>query len=201
MKRNWYAAIILLALCVLLFRAGQYVDRTTAGMQRQLEAAYALAEQGDYPAARRAYSRAANRALRSTQVLGLLVRRNILDQLNQTLAVLPPFDSLVARSLLLVGAIVLNALATGMYIGAGFGPGPRDGLMTGLHARTGWSLRGIRTVIEVSVLLIGWMMGGKLGVGTVLYALTIGPLIQLCLPWFHQPVARKALAKPGEAIS
>ena len=83
MKRNWYAAIILLALCVLLFRAGQYVDRTTAGMQRQLEAAYALAEQGDYPAARRAYSR-------STQVLGLLVRRNILDQLNQTLAVLPP---------------------------------------------------------------------------------------------------------------
>ena len=62
MKRNWYAAIILLALCVLLFRAGQYVDRTTAGMQRQLEAAYALAEQGDYPAARRAYSRAANRA-------------------------------------------------------------------------------------------------------------------------------------------
>lgn len=87
MKRNWYAAIILLALCVLLFRAGQYVDRTTAGMQRQLEAAYALAEQGDYPAARRAYSRAANRALRSTQVLGLLVRRNILDQLNQTLAV------------------------------------------------------------------------------------------------------------------
>ena len=90
MKRNWYAAIILLALCVLLFRAGQYVDRTTDGMQRQLEAAYALAEQGDYPAARRAYSRAANRALRSTQVLGLLVRRNILDQLNQTLAVLPP---------------------------------------------------------------------------------------------------------------
>ena len=111
---------------------------------------------------------------------------------NATLAVLPPLDSLVARSLLLGGA---------MYIGAGFGPGPRDGLMTGLHARTGWSLRGIRTAIEVSVLLIGWMMGGKFGVGTVLYALTIGPLIQLCLPWFHQPAARKALAKPGEAIS
>ena len=120
---------------------------------------------------------------------------------NATLAVLPPLDSLVARSLLLAGTIVLNALATGMYIGAGFGPGPRDGLMTGLHARTGWSLRGIRTAIEVSVLLIGWMMGGKFGVGTVLYALTIGPPIQLCLPWFHQPAARKALAKPGEAIS
>ena len=94
MKRNWYAAIILLALCVLLFRAGQYVDRTTAGMQRQLEAAYALAEQGDYPAARRAYSRAANRALRSTQVLGLLVRRTILDQLNQTLPPCAEADSL-----------------------------------------------------------------------------------------------------------
>ena len=114
---------------------------------------------------------------------------------NATLAVLPPLDSLVARSLLLAGAIVLNALATGMYIGAGFVPGPRDGLMTGLHARRGWSLRGIRSAIDVSV------MGGKFGVGTVLYALTIGPLIQLCLPWFHQPAARKALAKPGEAIS
>ena len=69
MKRNWYAAIILLALCVLLFRAGQYVDRTTAGMQRQLEAAYALAEQGDYPAARRAYSRAAMETQRAcTQI-------------------------------------------------------------------------------------------------------------------------------------
>jgi uncharacterized membrane protein YczE len=61
---------------------------------------------------------------------------------NATLAVLPPMESLVLRSLMLIGAIVLNALATGMYIGAGFGPGPRDGLMTGLHARTGWSLRG-----------------------------------------------------------
>ena len=96
-----------------------------------------------------------------------------------TLAVLPPLESLVARSALLVVAIVLNAIATGMYIGAGFGPGPRDGLMTGLHARTGWSLRGIRTAIELSVLLIGCLLGGKFGVGTVIYALSIGPLIQL----------------------
>lgn len=79
-----------------------------------------------------------------------------------TLAVLPPLESMVARSALLVGAIVLNAIATGMYIGAGFGPGPRDGLMTGLHARTGWSLRGIRTAIELSVLLIGWLLGVNL---------------------------------------
>ncbi len=113
-----------------------------------------------------------------------------------TLAVLPPLESLVARSALLAGAIVLNAIATGMYIGAGFGPGPRDGLMTGLHARTGWSLRGIRTAIELSVLLIGWLLGGKFGVGTVIYALSIGPLIQLCLPWFSQPVSRNAVSPP-----
>ena len=118
-----------------------------------------------------------------------------------TLAVLPPLESMVARSALLVGAIVLNAIATGMYIGAGFGPGPRDGLMTGLHARTGWSLRGIRTAIELSVLLIGWLLGGKFGVGTVIYALSIGPLIQLCLPWFSQPVSRNAVSPPREIVS
>ena len=120
---------------------------------------------------------------------------------NATLAVLPPMESLMLRSLMLIGAIVLNALATGMYIGAGFGPGPRDGLMTGLHARTGWSLRGIRTVIELSVLAIGWALGGTVGVGTVLYALTIGPLIQLCLPWFRQPTVRKTVTATGEAVS
>ncbi|HCT2245091.1 TPA: hypothetical protein OTQ89_000670 [Klebsiella pneumoniae] len=118
-----------------------------------------------------------------------------------TLAVLPPLESMVARSALLAGAIVLNAIATGMYIGAGFGPGPRDGLMTGLHARTGWSLRGIRTAIELSVLLIGWLLGGKFGVGTVIYALSIGPLIQLCLPWFSQPVSRNAVSPTREIVS
>ncbi|HBR0881470.1 TPA: hypothetical protein L9K38_003042 [Klebsiella pneumoniae] len=118
-----------------------------------------------------------------------------------TLAVLPPLESMVARSALLAGAIVLNAIATGMYIGAGFGPGPRDGLMTGLHARTGWSLRGTRTAIELSVLLIGWLLGGKFGVGTVIYALSIGPLIQLCLPWFSQPLSRNAVSPPREIVS
>ena len=101
------------------------------------------------------------------------------------LSVIPTLSDLLPRSALLAGAIVVNAIATAMYIGAGFGSGPRDGLMTGVHARTGWSVRSIRTVIELSVLLIGWLLGGTLGVGTVLYALTIGPLIQLCLPWFR----------------
>lgn len=105
------------------------------------------------------------------------------------LAVMPPLESLTARSALLAAAVIVNALATAMYIGAGFGAGPRDGLMTGLHARTGWSVRSIRTGIEVTVLLAGWAMGGTFGVGTVLYALTIGPLIQLCLPWFRVKTA------------
>ncbi|MDF3829466.1 hypothetical protein P3T83_17315 [Pseudocitrobacter sp. 2023EL-00150] len=111
-----------------------------------------------------------------------------------TLAILPPLESLVARSALLAAAIVVNALATGMYIGAGFGAGPRDGLMTGLHARTGWSVRVIRTTIELSVLVIGVLLGGTFGVGTVLYALAIGPLIQLCLPWFRQPSGTRSAA-------
>lgn len=102
------------------------------------------------------------------------------------LTFIPTIDSLVARSLLLISAVIVNALATGMYIGAGFGAGPRDGLMTGINARTGWSVRSVRTAIEVSVLLLGWVLGGTFGVGTVLYALSIGPLIQICLPWFRQ---------------
>lgn len=102
------------------------------------------------------------------------------------LTFIPAIDSLVARSLLLISAVIVNALATGMYIGAGFGAGPRDGLMTGINARTGWSVRSVRTAIEVSVLLLGWVLGGSFGVGTVLYALSIGPLIQICLPWFRQ---------------
>lgn len=107
------------------------------------------------------------------------------------LLVIPGFESLLARSGLLVSAVILNALATSLYIGAGFGAGPRDGLMTGIHARTGWPVRRIRTAIEVSVLLIGWLLGGTVGLGTVLYALAIGPLIQICLPWFrHQPRSR-----------
>ncbi|WP_151994888.1 membrane protein YczE [Buttiauxella massiliensis] len=113
------------------------------------------------------------------------------------LALMPPIESLVARSFLLFAAILVNAIATGMYIGAGFGSGPRDGLMTGINARTGWSLRSVRTAIELTVLLAGWLMGGTFGVGTVLYALAIGPLIQICLPWFRiVPRAQKNLVEP-----
>jgi uncharacterized membrane protein YczE len=87
-----------------------------------------------------------------------------------------------ARSVLLVGGIVLNGVAGGCYIGAGLGPGPRDGLMTGLVRHTGGSVRLIRTGIEVTVLLVGWALGGTVGIGTVLYAVSIGPLVHFFLP-------------------
>ena len=90
MKRNWYAAMILLALCLLLVWAGRYVDRTTAEMRQDVQAAYALAVQGNLPAARCAYEQVLAAARHSSELLNLLVRRNIIDQLNQTLAVLPP---------------------------------------------------------------------------------------------------------------
>ncbi len=100
-----------------------------------------------------------------------------------TLAVLAEPDSLALRVALMLGGIVLNGLATALYIGSQFGRGPRDGLMTGLARRTGWSLRLVRTGLEVTVVVIGLLLGGALGVGTVLYALAIGPLAQHMLPW------------------
>lgn len=112
------------------------------------------------------------------------------------LTVMPPLTSLAARCLMLMAAIILNAIATVMYICAGFGPGPRDGLMTGIHRRTGISLRLIRTVIEVTVLLTGWLAGGTVGPGTLIYALTIGPLIQFFLPWFRNDNSELTQRKP-----
>ena len=99
-----------------------------------------------------------------------------------SLALLSAPDGLVARIALMVGGIVLNAFATALYIGAQFGPGPRDGLMTGLARRLPVSMRIIRTGIEVVVVVVGWFLGGVVGVGTVLFALAIGPLTQLFLP-------------------
>ncbi|MCX5204095.1 hypothetical protein OG897_21920 [Streptomyces sp. NBC_00237] len=101
-----------------------------------------------------------------------------------TLSLLPEsFDGLAVRIALLVAGLVLNAVATGLYVGAGLGPGPRDGLMTGL-ARRGISIRVARTGIEVTVLVAGWLLGGTVGVGTVLFAAAIGPLTQPALKRF-----------------
>jgi uncharacterized membrane protein YczE len=101
-----------------------------------------------------------------------------------TLAVLTTPDSLAARAALMVGGVVLNGVATAMYIGSQLGRGPRDGLMTGLVRRSGWSIRLVRTSIEVSVVCLGLLLGGVAGLGTILYALAIGPLTQLMLPAF-----------------
>ncbi len=100
-----------------------------------------------------------------------------------TIAVLGDPSALGWRWVLLGGAILLNAVATGMYVGAGLGPGPRDGLMTGIAAR-GRSIRTVRTGIEAVVLALGWLLGGTVGLGTVLFAVLIGPLVHITLPWF-----------------
>jgi uncharacterized membrane protein YczE len=101
--------------------------------------------------------------------------------LDAALLVLPEPETRAPQILFMVSGIFLNAVATSLYIGAGLGPGPRDGLMTGL-ARRGFSIRLVRTGIEVAVLLAGWLLGGTVGIGTVLYAVSIGPLVHYLLP-------------------
>jgi uncharacterized membrane protein YczE len=98
------------------------------------------------------------------------------------LAVVPAPSSLPLRVVLLAAGVLLNAVATASYIGVHLGPGPRDGLMTGLVRRTGGSVRLVRTAIEVAVVATGWLLGGTLGIGTVVYAIAIGPLVQVLLP-------------------
>lgn len=92
-------------------------------------------------------------------------------------------DELGLRVLMMVVGVVLNGAATALYIGSQFGPGPRDGLMTGLHRRTGVSIRLVRTGLELSVVGIGFALGGVVGLGTIVYTLAIGPLVQLMLPF------------------
>lgn len=98
------------------------------------------------------------------------------------LVVVPEAGSFAAGLTMLLSGIGLNALAGAAYIGAGLGPGPRDGLMTGLMRITGRSVRIVRTSLEVAVLVIGFALGGTVGLGTVLYALSIGPLLHVLLP-------------------
>lgn len=113
-----------------------------------------------------------------------------------TLAVLPSPSALAVRIAALVIGILANGLATGLYVGANLGPGPRDGLMTGLGAR-GYSIRAARTVIELSVLAVGWLLGGPVGVGTVLYAVSIGPLVHILLPRLTVPARSEGRTAPA----
>ncbi|MEC5198930.1 putative membrane protein YczE [Arthrobacter sp. PL16] len=103
------------------------------------------------------------------------------------LALLGEPSQLWSRILLFTGGLVLLAIASGLYIGARLGPGPRDGLMTGIHARSGLPIWLVRTGIEGTVLVLGWVLGGSVGLGTVAFALLIGPLINLTLPLFRVP--------------
>ncbi|MGW5672056.1 membrane protein YczE [Micromonospora sp. NPDC003776] len=127
-------------------------------------------------------------------VIGLVV--------DATLALLPDGGGLPARIALLVVGIVANGAATGLYLGAALGPGPRDGLMTGYVARRpGRSIRLVRTTIEVTVLALGWLLGGTVGLGTVAYALAIGPLAQLFIPLFAVPPQPPAPAAVESAVA
>jgi uncharacterized membrane protein YczE len=109
--------------------------------------------------------------------------------MDATLSAVPEAHGLAVRIPLMLAGIALNGVATGLYIAARFGPGPRDGLMTGLHRRTGRSIRLMRTAIEVAVVVTGFVLGGTIGIGTVLYAVSIGPLAQLFLRVFAVPPA------------
>jgi len=98
-----------------------------------------------------------------------------------TAELVPEAEALHIRGLMLVAGILLVGLASGLYIGSNFGPGPRDGLMTGI-ARRGLSIRLTRSIIEVVVLVSGWLLGGSFGIGTLVFAFLIGPLVQFFLP-------------------
>jgi uncharacterized membrane protein YczE len=109
-----------------------------------------------------------------------------------TLAVLPHAGSAPVAVAMLLAGVGLNGVAGGAYIGASLGPGPRDGLMTGLVRRTGGSVRAVRTTIELTVLVAGAALGGTVGIGTLLYAVSIGPLVHALLPRLTVAVPAKA---------
>jgi len=113
------------------------------------------------------------------------------------LGLIPSAGPLPVQLLMLASGVFLNAVAGASYLGAGFGPGPRDGLMTGLVRRTGRSVRLIRTSIEVTVLVTGWLLGGTVGLGTVVYAVSIGPLLHKLLPLLTAPRSPRSRPSPA----
>ncbi|MCW4385501.1 hypothetical protein OH146_06915 [Salinibacterium sp. SYSU T00001] len=115
---------------------------------------------------------------------------------------IPAPGALWAQILLFAGGLSLLAVATGLYIGARFGPGPRDGLMTGIHSRTGWPIWAVRTGIEGTVLTIGWLLGGVVGFGTLAFALFIGPMVGKTIPLLRVPEkAADATARPVPTVT
>jgi uncharacterized membrane protein YczE len=110
---------------------------------------------------------------------------------------IPAQHALIVQVLLFAAGLALLAIATGLYIGAGYGPGPRDGLMTGIHHRFGWRIWMVRTSIELTVLIVGWLLGGNVGIGTIAFALLVGPLVNLTMPLLRVPLARVAVGVPS----
>lgn len=123
-------------------------------------------------------------------VANVVVIGALVDPFLALAALLPDPLPLAARGLLVVLGVGVNGLATALYVGARLGPGPRDGLMTGLVARTGQPVRLVRGTIEVVVVTAGWALGGTVGLGTLAYALAIGPLVHLLLPRLTVPAER-----------
>jgi uncharacterized membrane protein YczE len=120
--------------------------------------------------------------LRSRYGVGTLLNAVLVGLcINLTVWLVPVMHVLAAKIALLVGGVLLNGVATGLYIGGGFGPGPRDGLTTSIAAR-GYPIRVVRTAIEVTVLVVGWLLGGSVGLGTVVYAAAIGPITHVTIP-------------------
>ena len=119
---------------------------------------------------------------------------------NAGLASIPAASGVAAQLLEVVAGVVVIAIGSGLYLSADLGPGPRDGLMTGLHHRFGWSIRRARTTVELTVLVAGYLLGGTIGLGTVLFALGIGPLVQVSLGIFDREgrVSRRERAAIGE---
>ena len=109
------------------------------------------------------------------------------------LFLIPEQENLVVRVVLFAGGLALVAVATGLYIGAQFGPGPRDWLMTGIHRKWGWKIWIVRTAIEVTVLAIGWLLGGNVGIGTLAFALLIGPMVNVTMPLLKVTLPPKKL--------
>ncbi len=123
--------------------------------------------------------------LRQKPGLGTLANILVVGTMLQvTVDVVPAIHGWVLQGMVFLAGVVLVAVSSGLYIGARFGPGPRDGLMTGLNSRLGWPIWACRLTVEATVLLVGWLLGGTVGIGTVLFAVLIGPLVHVALPIF-----------------
>ena len=123
--------------------------------------------------------------LRQKPGLGTLANILVVGTMLQvTVNVVPAIHGWVLQGMVFLAGVVLVAVSSGLYIGARFGPGPRDGLMTGLNSRLGWPIWACRLTVEATVLLVGWLLGGTVGIGTVLFAVLIGPLVHVALPIF-----------------